>query len=358
VKQSTTDAGSRALPPRIPAPIEIGAGIGDYAVEWLRTLPRLTVSEADDGRLKILHERFVDDLRVTVRRLVLPSTERCEHSAAIALNVLEHIEEDVAAVRSAARLLRPGGAVVLVVPAFPSAMSRFDRAVGHFRRYTADSLSTVLVSAGLAIEELHYLNPIGLINWYLVCPLLGTFPRNGNPPTRIRPADRASSQMAGAPMAPAIRPIRLRRRPPPQPITAPQTTATPQHPCSRQPRPSCGYWRHAWPRRFSGRAHYQLRNVTSRLRGKAQWASSGGSWPTPDPDPQTWKACRRPMRAVVLSSRRRQLPGATRALPGQTTRPDTRANRRHRAASTIRVTLSNNQAQQERAPTRRYVCCP
>jgi SAM-dependent methyltransferase len=168
-------------------PIEIGAGIGDYAIEWLRTLPRLTVTEADDSRLKILHERFVDDPRVTVRRLMLPSTERREHSAAIALNVLEHIEEDVAAVRSAARLLRPDGAMVLVVPAFPSAMSRFDRTVGHFRRYTANSLSTVLVSAGLAIEELHYLNPIGLINWYLVCTLLGTFPRNG---TLLREYDR------------------------------------------------------------------------------------------------------------------------------------------------------------------------
>jgi SAM-dependent methyltransferase len=129
----------------------------------------------------------VDDLRVTVRRLRLPGTERREHSAAVALNVLEHIEEDVAAVRSAARLLRPGGALILVVSAFPAAMSRFDRAVGHFRRYTADSLSTVLVSSGLAIEELRYLNPIGLINWYLVCTLLGTFPRNG---TLLREYDR------------------------------------------------------------------------------------------------------------------------------------------------------------------------
>jgi 16S rRNA A1518/A1519 N6-dimethyltransferase RsmA/KsgA/DIM1 with predicted DNA glycosylase/AP lyase activity len=41
-------------------PIEVGAGIGDYAVEWLRALPRLTVTEADDDRLKLLHQRFVE----------------------------------------------------------------------------------------------------------------------------------------------------------------------------------------------------------------------------------------------------------------------------------------------------------
>jgi ubiquinone/menaquinone biosynthesis C-methylase UbiE len=184
-------------------PIEIGAGIGDYAAEWLPTLPRLTVSEADDGRLKVLHERFVDDRRVTVRRLILPTAECGGHSAAVALNVLEHVQDDVAAMRSAARLLRPGGAVALVVPAFPSAMSRFDRRVGHFRRYTRDSLSAVLTGAGLVIEELRYLNPIGLLNWYLVCTLLGSSPRNG---TLLRGYDRL--------IVPVARRLERRWRPP------------------------------------------------------------------------------------------------------------------------------------------------
>lgn len=160
-------------------PIEIGAGIGAYAAEWLPRLPRMTLTESSDSRLKVLHERFMDDPRVTVRHLTLPTGERGDHSAAVALNVLEHIEDDVAAVRGAGQLLRPGGAVVLIVPAFPSAMSRFDRSVGHFRRYTRDSLSTVLTNAGMAIEELRYINPVGLLNWYVVCTMLRSFPRNG-----------------------------------------------------------------------------------------------------------------------------------------------------------------------------------
>ena len=160
-------------------PLEIGSGLGDYVNEWLSGTARCTATEADEDRLAVLRERFADDPRVTVRALALPAEQDAGHSAVVALNVLEHVADDVAALRSAGRLVRPGGAVVLVVPAFPSAMSRFDRAVGHHRRYTRRRLGTVLHQAGLATERLHYVNPIGLINWYLVCRGLGTFPHNG-----------------------------------------------------------------------------------------------------------------------------------------------------------------------------------
>jgi SAM-dependent methyltransferase len=176
-------------------PIELGGGIGDYAAAWLadppgdqgRGVPRITVTEADDSRFKVLAERFVDDERVTVRQLFLPASERAGHSAAVALNVLEHLEDDVEALRSVAGLVRPGGAIVLIVPAFPFAMSRFDRSIGHFRRYTVGSLRAALEGAGLRVEQIRYINPIGLVNWYLACRLLRMTPRNGVP---LRAYDR------------------------------------------------------------------------------------------------------------------------------------------------------------------------
>jgi Methyltransferase domain len=175
-------------------PIELGSGIGDYAESWLATVPRMTVTEADEDRLKTLAGRFAGDPRVRVRPLLLPiEEERAEHSAAVALNVLEHIEDDVAALRSLAELLVPGGAVVLIVPAFPAAMSRFDRKIGHFRRYTVASLGTALTAAGLTVERLHYINPIGLVNWFLACRVLGMTPRNGVP---LRAYDRVVVRLA------------------------------------------------------------------------------------------------------------------------------------------------------------------
>jgi SAM-dependent methyltransferase len=163
-------------------PIEIGSGTGDYALEWAPSLAAFTASEADDGRHRALRSRFEGHDIIRVRYLLLgaePSDAADEHSAAVALNVLEHIPDDVAALRAMRQLVRPGGAVVLIVPAFPSAMSRFDLAIGHQRRYTRRSLGDALTAAGLEVEQLRYVNPIGLLSWYVTVKAIGMQPRNG-----------------------------------------------------------------------------------------------------------------------------------------------------------------------------------
>jgi SAM-dependent methyltransferase len=168
-----------ALPHLGDHPIEIGSGLGCYAEEWAAQVPRLTATEADPERLVRLKERFADRPEILVRELSLPAGESADHSAAVAINVLEHVADDVAAVRSMAGLVRPGGAVVLLVPAFEFAMSRFDRSIGHVRRYTRASLRGVLEMAGLEPARVHYVNAIGLLNWVLVVRGLRATPRNG-----------------------------------------------------------------------------------------------------------------------------------------------------------------------------------
>jgi hypothetical protein len=69
--------------------------------------------------------------------------------------------------------------VVLIVPAFGWAMSGFDRAIGHQRRYTRAGLSTVLGQAGLHVERCHYVNAPGLLAWYVGMKLLGGRPKEG-----------------------------------------------------------------------------------------------------------------------------------------------------------------------------------
>jgi SAM-dependent methyltransferase len=160
-------------------PMEVSSGLGDYAEEWLRHVGRMTLTEAEPARLLALKERFADHPGVDVRELLLPVNERGDHTCAVSYNVLEHIEQDVAALRSMAGLVRPGGHVVIVVPAFPFAMSPVDIATGHVRRYTRRSLGEAMTAAGLRVVKMHYANSLGLIGYYTATSLLKLTPGPG-----------------------------------------------------------------------------------------------------------------------------------------------------------------------------------
>jgi SAM-dependent methyltransferase len=76
-------------------------------------------------------------------------------------NVLEHILDDGEAAASLRERLRPGGRLVVYVPAFPILFSALDRKVGHFRRYRHAGLAALLARAGLRIERIAYQDCLG-----------------------------------------------------------------------------------------------------------------------------------------------------------------------------------------------------
>jgi len=193
-----------ALPHLGDNPLEIGSGLGHYAADWAAAgVPCWTATEADTTRLDALRQRFAGDPVVSVRELAVPITETGQHSAVVAYNVLEHIPDDVGALRAFAGLLRPGGRVILVVPAFPSAMSAFDLAIGHQRRYRAASLRSATQAAGLRVEVLHHVNSIGLLGWYVLVKTLGGRPQAG---AALTAYDRG--------IVPLLRRAEARRQPP------------------------------------------------------------------------------------------------------------------------------------------------
>jgi SAM-dependent methyltransferase len=161
-------------------PIELGSGLGDYAQAWLDAgVPRITTTEIDPWRLARLRARFADDSRVEVASFDILYPPEREHSALAAFNVLEHIPDHVGALRAAHTLLRPGGLVIMFVPAFKFAMSRFDRQVGHVRRYTVTSMRAALTDADLDVVEARYVNMPGLPAWFVGMRLLRMSPSDG-----------------------------------------------------------------------------------------------------------------------------------------------------------------------------------
>lgn len=168
-----------ALPYLGDNPIEIGSGLGYYALEWAPYLSRFTATEADPDRLITLKERLAAEPKIEVRQMLLPTTERGEYSAAVSYNVLEHIVDHVGALRSMRNLVRPGGAVIIIVPAFQFAMGPADIATGHVRRYTKKTLRAAMTEAGLVVERIHYANALGLIGYYMATNVFRLMPKEG-----------------------------------------------------------------------------------------------------------------------------------------------------------------------------------
>ena len=185
-------------------PVEIGSGLGDYAREWIGLVERFTATDADEAMVVGLKRELASYPHVDVRQIWLPTTAESEYSCLISYNVLEHIQDDIGALRSMAGLVRAGGYIVLVCPAFPFAMSPVDIATGHVRRYTKRSMRAALTDAGLEVVDLRYANSLGLICYYAFTSLLRRQPSTGGTMTFY---DRV--------VVPAVRGAeRLIRRPP------------------------------------------------------------------------------------------------------------------------------------------------
>ncbi len=83
-------------------------------------------------------------------------------------NVLEHIEDDLTALRSIKRVLKTNGRLAIYVPALPMLFSDLDRKVGHFRRYKKKELISKVRQAGFQVEQCFYSDSIGVLASFML----------------------------------------------------------------------------------------------------------------------------------------------------------------------------------------------
>src|SRR5262249_7751559 len=108
-------------------------------------------------------------------------------------NVLEHIEDDAAAVRRFRSVLPESGRLVLLVPALPQLYGSLDEAVGHFRRYPPATIRRVVEENGFAVESIEWMNMLGIAGWFLNAKLLR---RRVLPMVQLRLYDRLAPTLA------------------------------------------------------------------------------------------------------------------------------------------------------------------
>jgi SAM-dependent methyltransferase len=150
--------------------LEVGSGIGYFAEKLAEGgLDRLVVSDTDDGCLERLRRKYADRPDVEVAEVALPGRVQIGPpvESVVAMNVLEHIEDDARALRDLAAVVTPGGRIVLWVPAYMQLYGDFDRKVGHFRRYTPATIRASVERAGLHVRSVRPVNFLGGIAWWI-----------------------------------------------------------------------------------------------------------------------------------------------------------------------------------------------
>jgi SAM-dependent methyltransferase len=139
----------------------------------------------------LLHERFRGDAAVAVHESNIEdhvaAAAANSYDGAVLVNVLEHIADDAQALRELFRVLKPGGALLLFVPALPFLFSRLDSFLGHFRRYRRDGLARLVADAGFEIISARYLDLLGVVPWWVFNTLGGAVTFN---PALVRLYDR------------------------------------------------------------------------------------------------------------------------------------------------------------------------
>lgn len=138
--------------------LEIGCGTG-HNVPMLRGFGTVDAVELDPAARAVASER----LGIDVMGASLPGLEGVadRHYDLIAiLDVIEHVEDDRAGLAAIARRLKPGGKVLITVPAHQWMWSAHDLLNHHHRRYSKNTLAALVAGAGLKLEQQRYFNSL------------------------------------------------------------------------------------------------------------------------------------------------------------------------------------------------------
>lgn len=156
--------------------LEVGSGVGNISEFFLKDRASICLTDIREGYCNSLREKFSgsETLQgIQTMDLVDPGFEgkfsdsMNRYDTVFALNVVEHIFDDAAAISNCRKLLKPGGHLIILVPAFQSLYNNFDRELEHYRRYNRKRLKSLLMTGGFSVKHSQYYNAAGIAGWFI-----------------------------------------------------------------------------------------------------------------------------------------------------------------------------------------------
>jgi SAM-dependent methyltransferase len=137
--------------------IDFGAGIGTFSKRLRTAGYHVKCIEPDPLQRQKLQEQGFDTLEN------IATVPDDSVSFIFSLNVFEHIEHDTIAIREVRQKLKPGGTLLIYVPAFECLWTSLDEKLYHYRRYTKTTLRHLVEQEGFTIEQVRYADSLGFI---------------------------------------------------------------------------------------------------------------------------------------------------------------------------------------------------
>ncbi len=152
--------------------LELGAGMGNLTRHLARRRKRYVATDIDREHLarlkaRLQHRPNVSTALCDLTRATDFEPFRQQMDSVVCLNVLEHVEDDLAGLRNIYSTLRANGRAIVLVPQGAGVFGTLDEALGHFRRYSADELSAKMKATGFRMERLIEFNRATYPGWYV-----------------------------------------------------------------------------------------------------------------------------------------------------------------------------------------------
>lgn len=151
--------------------LEVGSGLGNISQYFIREKKDIYLSDIRSNYRERLANRFcLSNDKILDIDIVQPDFNNRnkallgQFDSIFCLNVVEHIENDKLAVENMFNLLKKGGYLIILVPAYQNLYNNFDKTLEHYRRYNKKTLTNIM--KGKPIKTF-YFNSIGIIGWYV-----------------------------------------------------------------------------------------------------------------------------------------------------------------------------------------------
>jgi 2-polyprenyl-3-methyl-5-hydroxy-6-metoxy-1,4-benzoquinol methylase len=155
--------------------LEVGSGLGTFSEKIFRDLgpsSHLMLTDISIKYVQSLKTRYSSFRNVSVDRMDLNSKEEYskigygKYDSIIALNVLEHVKDDVLALQELYKMLKNDGILIILVPCHRFLFNVIDEKLGHYRRYTKKELHCKINETNFTVAHMHYFNIAGMVGWF------------------------------------------------------------------------------------------------------------------------------------------------------------------------------------------------